>query len=45
MGTVIKTSVDLPSNIEIKYSRFDKDENFKEGDLVYILGSRKSCCY
>ncbi len=36
MGTVIKTSVDLPSNIEIKYSRFDKDENFKEGDLVYI---------
>lgn len=36
MGTVIKTSVDLKDNTEIKYSRFEKDEDFKEGDSVNI---------
>lgn len=36
MGTFVKTSVDLKDNTEIKYSRFEKDENFKEGDSVNI---------
>ncbi|WP_312812463.1 ABC transporter ATP-binding protein [Sedimentibacter sp.] len=36
MGTVVKTSVDLKDNTEIKYSRFEKDEDFKEGDSVNI---------
>jgi len=36
MGTVVKTSVDLEDNTEIKYSRFEKDETFKEGDSVNI---------
>ncbi len=36
MGTVVKTSVDLKDNTEIKYSRFEKDVDFKEGDLVNI---------
>jgi spermidine/putrescine transport system ATP-binding protein len=30
LGTVVKTSVDLKDNTEIKYSRFEKDEDFKE---------------
>ena len=36
MGTFVKTSVDLKDNTEIKYSRFEKDDNFKEGDSVNI---------
>ena len=36
MGTVVKTSVDLKDNTEIKYTRFEKDEDFKEGDSVNI---------
>jgi len=36
MGTVVKTSVDLKDNTEIKYSRFEKDEDFKEGDSINI---------
>ncbi|MDF2839464.1 MAG: potA [Clostridia bacterium] len=36
MGTVVKTSVDLKDNTEIKYSRFEKDEDFKEKDSVNI---------
>lgn len=36
MGTVVKTSVDLSDNTEIKYTRFEKDEDFKEGDSVNI---------
>lgn len=36
MGTVVKTSVDLKDNKELKYSRFEKDEGYKEGDLVNI---------
>lgn len=36
MGTVVKTSIDLKDNTEIKYSRFEKDEDFKEGDSLNI---------
>ncbi len=36
MGTVVKTSVDLKDNTEIKYSRFEKDEDFQEGDSINI---------
>ncbi len=36
MGTVVKTSVDLKDNTEIKYTRFEKDQDFKEGDTVNI---------
>jgi len=36
MGTVIKTSVDLKDASEIKYSRFEKDDNFREGDCVHV---------
>lgn len=36
MGTVVKTSVDLKDNTEIKYSRFERDEAFREGDSIYL---------
>lgn len=36
MGTVVKTSVDMKDNTEIKYSRFEKETDFKEGDSVNI---------
>jgi spermidine/putrescine transport system ATP-binding protein len=36
MGTVLKTAVDMKDNTEIKYSRFEKDDDFKEKDSVYI---------
>lgn len=36
MGTVIKTSVDMIDNTEIKYSRFENEGECKEGDEVYI---------
>lgn len=36
MGTVVKTSIDLKDKSEIKYSRFEKDENFKEGDSLNV---------
>lgn len=36
MGTVVKTSVDMKDNTEIKYSRFEKEMDFKEGDSVNI---------
>ena len=36
MGTVVKTAVEIKDNSEMKYSRFEKDDNFKEGDSVYI---------
>lgn len=36
MGTVVKTSVDMKDNTEIKYSRFEKNEDFKEGDSINI---------
>lgn len=36
MGTVVKTSIDLKDGNEIKYSRFEKDDNFREGDLVHV---------
>ena len=36
MGTVIKTSLDLGSGKEVKFSRFEKDESIHEGDELYI---------
>ena len=36
MGTVIKTAIDLKDNTEIKYSRFEKADDFKEGDSVNV---------
>lgn len=36
MGTVVKTSVDLKDGIEIKYSRFEKDDDFREGDTLSV---------
>lgn len=36
MGTVVKTSIELKDMKEIKYSRFEKDDDFKEGDYINI---------
>ncbi|SHJ36003.1 spermidine/putrescine transport system ATP-binding protein [Dethiosulfatibacter aminovorans DSM 17477] len=36
MGTVVKTAVDMKDNSELKYSRFEKDDDFEEGDSVQI---------
>lgn len=36
MGTVVKTSVDLKDGTEIKYSRFEKDDDFREGDTLSV---------
>ena len=36
MGTVIKTSLDLGSGKEVKFSRFEKDDAIAEGDELYI---------
>lgn len=36
MGTVVKIAVELKDNREIKYSRFDKKDEFEEGDSVNI---------
>ena len=36
MGTVVKTSVLLKDASEINYSRFEKDDDLKEGDSVNI---------
>ncbi|MBP6143793.1 MAG: ABC transporter ATP-binding protein [Proteocatella sp.] len=36
MGTVVKTSVDLKDGTEIKYSRFEKDDDFREGDKLSV---------
>ncbi len=36
MGTVVKTSVDLKDGTEIKYSRFEKDDDFSEGDTLSV---------
>ena len=36
MGTVIKTSLNLPSGQEIKYSRFETDPDVHEGDELYV---------
>lgn len=36
MGTVIKTSIELKDKKEIKYSCFEKDDDFKEGDSINI---------
>ena len=37
MGTVVKTSVEMKDNTEIKFSRFEKEDVYKEGDPVYIF--------
>ena len=36
MGTVIKTSLDLGSGKEVKFSRFEKDDAIAEGDELYL---------
>ncbi len=36
MGTVIKTSIELMDKKEIKYSRFEKEDYFNEGDSINI---------
>ena len=36
MGTVVKTSVDLKDGTEIKYSSFEKDDDFREGDTLSV---------
>jgi spermidine/putrescine transport system ATP-binding protein len=36
MGTVVKTSLDMPDGKEIKYSCLDPDESLREGDEVYV---------
>ena len=36
MGSVIKTSFDLPSGQELKYSRFELEEGVREGEDRYI---------
>lgn len=36
MGTVVKTAVELKDKSEIKYSRFEKDDKFSEGDAVNV---------
>ncbi len=36
MGTVIKTSLDLESGLELKFSRFEVDPSLREGDEVYL---------
>ena len=37
MGTVIKTALDMKDGTETKFSRFEQDEQFQEGDPVYIF--------
>lgn len=36
MGTVIKTSLDLDSGQELKFSRFETDPDLHEGDERYL---------
>lgn len=36
MGSMVKTSIDLKDNTEIKFSSFEKNEDFNEGDSVNI---------
>lgn len=36
MGTVIKTSLDLPGGQEVKFSRFEPDPTLREGDERFI---------
>ena len=35
MGTVVKTSLDMPGGRELKYSRFETDPDLREGDEVF----------
>ena len=37
MGTVVKTALDLSDGTEVKLSRFEQDERFREGDAVQIF--------
>ena len=36
MGTLIKTSLDLPGGQEVKFSRFEPDPTLREGDERFI---------
>lgn len=36
MGSVVKTSLDLPNGKEVKYNRFDRETNVFPGDEKYI---------
>lgn len=36
MGTVVKTAIDLKDNTEVNSSRIEKDEDFNEGDQIYV---------
>ena len=36
MGTVIKTSLDLPDGLEVKYSRFEAEPERREGEELYL---------
>lgn len=37
MGTVVKTALNLKDNTEMKYSRFEKEDAYQEGDSVHIF--------
>lgn len=36
MGTVVKTALDMADGSELKFSRFEHDENLHEGDSIYV---------
>ena len=36
MGTVVKTSLDLPNGQELKLSRFEADSSLREGDERFV---------
>lgn len=35
-GTVVKTAIDMKNGQEVKYSRFEQDQNISEGENVHI---------
>jgi len=37
MGTVVKTALDMKDGTETKFSRFEQDAQFQEGDPVYVF--------
>ena len=37
MGTVVKTALDMKDGMETKFSRFEQDDQFQEGDPVYVF--------
>lgn len=36
MGTVVKTALDMRDGTELKFSRFEQEEQLREGDPVYV---------